>query len=145
MLDSVRYLFSVLSFLVLVPLFQISNSFGNMDPFGTGQTLPPLQLPQTTTTPTTVNPLKKPPKWICRPVGASFAFGGKLVSMENTKPQQHTSHVVHISQVVTETAFLERSSQLQATLSSGSFVDFCQEKISAAGNEFERTVWSFLK
>ncbi|XP_047228522.1 protein transport protein Sec31A isoform X2 [Girardinichthys multiradiatus] len=124
---------------------QISNSFGNMDPFGTGQTLPPLQLPQTTTTPTTVNPLKKPPKWICRPVGASFAFGGKLVSMENTKPQQHTSHVVHISQVVTETAFLERSSQLQATLSSGSFVGFCQEKISAAGNEFERTVWSFLK
>ncbi|MEQ2254295.1 Protein transport protein Sec31A [Ilyodon furcidens] len=124
---------------------QISNSFGNMDPFGTGQTLPPLQLPQTTTTPTTVNPLKKPPKWICKPVGASFAFGGKLVSMENTKPQQHTSHVVHISQVVTETAFLERSSQLQATLSSGSFVDFCQEKISAAGNEFERTVWSFLK
>ncbi|MEQ2316380.1 Protein transport protein Sec31A, partial [Ameca splendens] len=124
---------------------QISNSFGNMDPFGTGQTLPPLQLPQTTTTPTTVNPLKKPPKWICRPVGASFAFGGKLVSMENTKPQQHTSHVVHISQVVTETAFLERSSQLQATLSSGSFVDFCQEKISAAVNEFERTVWSFLK
>lgn len=54
-------------------LLQISNSFGNMDPFGTGQTLPPLQLPQTAAPPTTVNPLKKPPKWIRRPVGASFA------------------------------------------------------------------------
>ncbi|XP_070780325.1 protein transport protein Sec31A isoform X2 [Enoplosus armatus] len=129
---------------------QISNSFGNMDPFGTGQTLPPLQLPQTPAPPAAVNPLKKPPKWIRRPVGASFAFGGKLVSMENTKqnpqqPQQPTSHVVHISQVVTETALLKRSDQLQATLSAGSFVDFCQEKIGAAENEFEKTVWSFLK
>ncbi|XP_023152716.2 protein transport protein Sec31A isoform X5 [Amphiprion ocellaris] len=129
---------------------QISNSFGNMDPFGTGQTLPPLQLPQAPAPSATVNPLKKPPKWICRPVGASFAFGGKLVSLENTKPnpqqpQQPTSHVVHISQVVTETAFLKRSDQLQAALSSGSFVDFCQEKIDVAENEFEKTVWSFLK
>ncbi|XP_023194105.1 protein transport protein Sec31A isoform X7 [Xiphophorus maculatus] len=127
---------------------QISNSFGNLDPFGTGQPLPPLQLPQTPAAPATVNPLKKPPKWIRRPVGASFAFGGKLVSLENARPpqpQQPTSHVVHVSQVVTETAFLERSDRLQATLSSGGFVDFCQEKISAAANEFERTVWSFLK
>uniref|UniRef100_A0A4W6CWP4 Protein transport protein Sec31A n=1 Tax=Lates calcarifer TaxID=8187 RepID=A0A4W6CWP4_LATCA len=129
---------------------QISNSFGNMDPFGTGQTLPPLQLPQAPATPATVNPLKKPPKWIRRPVGASFAFGGKLVSLENPKPnpqqpQQPTSHVVHISQVVTETAFLKRSDQLQATLNAGSFVDFCQEKIDAAENEFEKTVWLILK
>ncbi|TKS85026.1 Protein transport protein [Collichthys lucidus] len=129
---------------------QISNSFGNMDPFGTGQSLPPLQLPQTAAPSTTVTPLKKPPKWIRRPVGASFAFGGKLVSLENAKPnpqqpQQPTAHVVHISQVVTETAFLKRSDQLQATLSAGSFVDFCQEKIDAAENEFEKTLWSFLK
>uniref|UniRef100_A0A8C4NU30 Protein transport protein Sec31A n=1 Tax=Dicentrarchus labrax TaxID=13489 RepID=A0A8C4NU30_DICLA len=129
---------------------QISNSFGNMDPFGTGQSLPPLQLPQTAAPSGTILPLKKPPKWIRRPVGASFAFGGKLVSLENSKPnpqqpQQPTAHVVHISQVVTETAFLKRSDQLQATLSAGSFVDFCQGKIDAAENEFEKTLWSFLK
>lgn len=44
-----------------------------MDPFGTGQTLPPLQLPQTAAPTATSVPLKKPPKWIRRPVGASFA------------------------------------------------------------------------
>ncbi|KAJ4926533.1 hypothetical protein JOQ06_008706 [Pogonophryne albipinna] len=130
---------------------QITNSFGNMDPFGTGQTLPPLQLPpQAPATPATINPLKKPPKWIRRPVGASFAFGGKLVSLENSKPnpqqpQQRSSHVVHVSQVVIETAFLKRSDQLQATLRAGSFVEFCQEKIDGAENEFEKTLWSFLK
>lgn len=130
---------------------QITNSFGNMDPFGTGQTLPPLQLPPPAPAPpATINPLKKPPKWIRRPVGASFAFGGKLVSLENSKPnpqqpQQRSSHVVHVSQVVIETAFLKRSDQLQATLRAGSFVEFCQEKIDGAENEFEKTLWSFLK
>ncbi|XP_026996836.1 protein transport protein Sec31A isoform X9 [Tachysurus fulvidraco] len=133
---------------------QINSSFANMDPFGTGQTLPPLQLPQTTNANSTITPLKKPPKWIRRPVGASFAFGGKLVSLENIKPtpqqqqqqqQQPMAHIVHISQVVTDTDFLNRSNQLQATLTSGSFVGFCQRKVEVAQNEFEKTIWAFLK
>ncbi|XP_077593792.1 protein transport protein Sec31A isoform X1 [Stigmatopora nigra] len=127
---------------------QISTSFGNMDPFGTGQTLPPLQLPQTTTPSASVNPLKKPPKWIRRPVGASFAFGGKLVCLENSPAngqQPSGPRLVHISQVVTETTFLKRSEQLQATLNAGSFQEFCQEKIQDSQDQFEKTVWSFLK
>ncbi|XP_051973347.1 protein transport protein Sec31A-like isoform X2 [Xyrauchen texanus] len=129
---------------------QLSSSFGNMDPFGMGKTLPPLQLPQHTTTQSTITPLKKPPKWIRRPVGASFAFGGKLVTLDNIKstaqqPQQTAAHVVHISQVVTETDFLDRSNQLQTTLTAGNFLEYCQTKVEAAQNEFEKTVWSFLK
>uniref|UniRef100_A0A671PBP9 Protein transport protein Sec31A n=1 Tax=Sinocyclocheilus anshuiensis TaxID=1608454 RepID=A0A671PBP9_9TELE len=129
---------------------QLSSSFGNMDPFGTGKMLPPLQLPQTAPSQSTVTPLKKPPKWIRRPVGASFAFGGKLVTLDNIKPaaqqpQQTAAHVVHISQVVTETDFLDRSNQLQATLTAGKFLEYCETKIEAAPSEFEKTVWSFLK
>uniref|UniRef100_A0A671N0Z3 Protein transport protein Sec31A n=1 Tax=Sinocyclocheilus anshuiensis TaxID=1608454 RepID=A0A671N0Z3_9TELE len=129
---------------------QLSSSFGNMDPFGTGKMLPPLQLPQTATSQSTVTPLKKPPKWIRRPVGASFAFGGKLVTLDNIKPaaqqpQQTAAHVVHISQVVTETDFLDRSNQLQVTLTAGNFHEYCQNKTEAAQSEFEKTVWSFLK
>lgn len=80
-----------------------------------------------------------------------YQFGGKLVSLENIKPtpqqqqQQPMAHIVHISQVVTDTDFLNRSNQLQATLTSGSFVGFCQRKIEVAQNEFEKTVWAFLK
>uniref|UniRef100_A0A673JL81 Protein transport protein Sec31A n=1 Tax=Sinocyclocheilus rhinocerous TaxID=307959 RepID=A0A673JL81_9TELE len=127
-----------------------SSSFGNMDPFGTGKMLPPLQLPQTAPSQSTVTPLKKPPKWIRRPVGASFAFGGKLVTLDNIKPaaqqpQQTAAHVVHISQVVTETDFLDRSNHLQATLTAGNFLEYCQTKTEAAQSEFEETVWSFLK
>nr|Q5F3X8.1 RecName: Full=Protein transport protein Sec31A; AltName: Full=SEC31-like protein 1; AltName: Full=SEC31-related protein A [Gallus gallus]CAH65156.1 hypothetical protein RCJMB04_4i13 [Gallus gallus] len=131
---------------------QLSSSFGNLDPFGTGQPLPPLQLPQQTAPQSVVLPLKKPPKWIRRPVGASFSFGGKLVTFENAKPQQQPGidqqpqhHYVYVSQVVTEKEFLARSTQLQEAVQSEGFVSYCQKKVDMAQADFERNVWSFLK
>ncbi|XP_021252579.1 protein transport protein Sec31A isoform X9 [Numida meleagris] len=131
---------------------QLSSSFGNLDPFGTGQPLPPLQLPQQTAPQSVVLPLKKPPKWIRRPVGASFSFGGKLVTFENAKPQQQPGidqqqqhHYVYVSQVVTEKEFLARSTQLQEAVQSEGFVSYCQKKIDMAQADFEKNVWAFLK
>ncbi|XP_072611911.1 protein transport protein Sec31A isoform X16 [Vulpes vulpes] len=131
---------------------KLSSSFGNLDPFGTGQPLPPLQIPQQTAQHNIVLPLKKPPKWIRRPVGASFSFGGKLVTFENVKiqsqqgaEQQQQQHHVFISQVVTEKEFLSRSDQLQQVVQSQGFVSYCQKKIDASQTEFEKHVWSFLK
>ncbi|XP_009992170.1 PREDICTED: protein transport protein Sec31A [Chaetura pelagica] len=131
---------------------QLSSSFGNLDPFGTGQPLPPLQLPQQTTPQSVVLPLKKPPKWIRRPVGASFSFGGKLVTFEHAKSQQQPGmeqqqqhHLVYVSQVVTEEEFLARSNQLQEAVQSEGFVSYCQKKIDMAPADFEKNVWAFLK
>ncbi|XP_045646471.1 protein transport protein Sec31A isoform X3 [Ursus americanus] len=130
---------------------KLSSSFGNLDPFGTGQPLPPLQIPQQTAQHNIVLPLKKPPKWIRRPVGASFSFGGKLVTFGNVKTQaqqgaeQQQQHHVFISQVVTEKEFLSRSDQLQQVVQSQGFVSYCQKKIDASQTEFEKNVWSFLK
>ncbi|XP_054679624.1 protein transport protein Sec31A isoform X19 [Grus americana] len=130
---------------------QLSSSFGNLDPFGTGQPLPPLQLPQQTAPQSVILPLKKPPKWIRRPVGASFSFGGKLVTFENAKSQQQPGveqqqrHHVYVSQVVTEKEFLDRSTQLQEAVQSEGFVSYCQKKIDMAQADFEKNVWAFLK
>uniref|UniRef100_A0A8D3EEI9 SEC31 homolog B, COPII coat complex component n=1 Tax=Scophthalmus maximus TaxID=52904 RepID=A0A8D3EEI9_SCOMX len=128
---------------------KISSSFDTMDPFGTGQVLPPLQVPQPTMQDTIVPPLKKPPKWVRRPVGASFAFGGKLITFENTKlpPAQSPQPVprqVFMSQVTTETEFLQRSRELQATLQAGSFNNYCQAKIQNAKSDAEQDIWKFL-
>lgn len=130
---------------------KLSSSFGNLDPFGTGQPLPPLQIPQQTSQHSIVLPLKKPPKWVRRPVGASFSFGGKLVTFENVtgQPQQGAEQPrrqpVFISQVVTEKDFLSRSEQLQHVVQSQGFISYCQKKIDASQTEFEKNVWSFLK
>ncbi|KAI9546789.1 hypothetical protein NQZ68_022734 [Dissostichus eleginoides] len=127
----------------------ISSSFDAMDPFGTGQVLPPLQVPQPVVQDTIVSPLKKPPKWVRRPVGASFAFGGKLITFENPKPApvqspQPVPRQVFVSQVTTETELLQRSRELQAALQSGSFNSYCQAKIQSAKSDAEQDIWKFL-
>ncbi|NXT46669.1 SC31B protein, partial [Pluvianellus socialis] len=129
---------------------KISSSFNNLDPFGTGQMLPPLQVPEQVAQTTLIPPLKKPPKWIRRPVGVSFAFGGKLISFGLTKApgqqmQQTYPHQVFISQVTTETEFLLRSRELQMALQSGNLLDYCQGKIQTAKLPFDENLWNFLK
>ncbi|XP_067101649.1 protein transport protein Sec31A isoform X1 [Osmerus mordax] len=127
----------------------ISSSFDTMDPFGTGQALPPLQVPQPATQTTIVPPLKKPPKWVRRPVGASFAFGGKLITFGSAKtPQVQSPQVlprqVFVSQVTTETEFLQRSRELQVALQSGSFSSYCQAKIHSTTSDSDKDLWKFL-
>ncbi|XP_072524203.1 protein transport protein Sec31A [Salminus brasiliensis] len=128
---------------------KISAAFDPSDPFGTGQALPPLQVPQPTAAPTIIPPLRTPPKWERRPIGASFTFGGKLVTFENPRPSQpppspQPPRQVYVSQVITEAEFLQRSRELQATLQSGSFVSYCHNKISSAPSEAEQDIWRFL-
>lgn len=129
---------------------KISSSFNNLDPFGTGQILPPLQVPEQVAQTTLIPPLKKPPKWIRRPVGVSFAFGGKLITFGLTKApgqqmQQTCPHQVFISQVTTETEFLLRSRELQMALQSGNLLDYCKGKIQTAKLQFDENLWNFLK
>ncbi|NXC39841.1 SC31B protein, partial [Penelope pileata] len=129
---------------------KISSSFNNLDPFGTGQILPPLQVPEQVAQTTLIPPLKKPPKWIRRPVGVSFAFGGKLITFGLTKApgqqmQQAYPHQVFISQVTTETEFLLRSRELQMALQSGNLLDYCKGKIQTAKLQFDENIWNFLK
>ncbi|OCT70195.1 hypothetical protein XELAEV_18037117mg [Xenopus laevis] len=129
---------------------KISLSFNSLDPFGTGQPLPPLQVPQQVAQTTVIPPLKKPPRWIRRPVGVSFAFGGKLVSFDCPKAsvqpnQESLPRQVYISQVSIEKEFLARSSELQAALLSGNLVNYCQNKVQSSQDVYDKSIWNFLK
>lgn len=74
--------------------------------------------------------LKQPPKWLRRPVSATFGFGGKLVSVENLPSAQGKSQssVVHLRKVVTEIDFVERAKKLDAAIEEGSLQSFAEEK-----------------
>lgn len=93
--------------------------------------------------------LKKPPNWIRRPVGASFGFGGKLVTFENvTTSSQRPSNVnyhVYISQVFTEPQLVERSRELESVLKSSQFSEFCQKKVDVSVDEPDKQIWKFLE
>uniref|UniRef100_A0A8C9QQW8 Protein transport protein Sec31A n=1 Tax=Spermophilus dauricus TaxID=99837 RepID=A0A8C9QQW8_SPEDA len=97
-----------------------------------------------------IPPLKKPPKWIKRPSGVSFAFGGKLVTfgLSSTPAQelpQPCPRLVFISQVITESEFLMRSLELQEALGSGNLMKYCQNKSQQALLPCEKMLWQFLK
>lgn len=63
-------------------------------------------------------PLKKPPKWLQRPVSATFGFGGKLAmacegSMANS---QRKSYPLLVQQLVTEAELVQRAEGLEAAI-----------------------------
>ncbi|XP_042545584.1 protein transport protein Sec31B isoform X2 [Dipodomys spectabilis] len=123
---------------------KISSSFGK------GQPLPPLQVPEQVAQASLTPPLKKPPKWIRRPAGVSFAFGGKLVTfgLPSTPVQQVTqpcSRLVFLSQVTTESEFLMKSAELQEALGSGNLLNYCKNKSQQASLPSEKMLWEFLK
>ncbi|XP_057666336.1 protein transport protein Sec31A isoform X1 [Diorhabda carinulata] len=131
---------------------KIADSFPGMD----GYVRAPE--PQQDLGPTSVD-LSKPPKWLKKPIGASFGFGGKLVtfedgkstvaqSLQNLQPGQQLPHIqrtVQISQVITEPDFVKKSIELENTLEYGNFTDYCQDKSDSSIDEHKKYIWRFLK
>ncbi|XP_042764322.1 protein transport protein Sec31B isoform X4 [Panthera leo] len=97
-----------------------------------------------------IPPLQKPPKWMRRPAGVSFAFGGKLVTFGLPSTPAHQVpqpclRLVFINQVTTESEVLRRSAELQESLGSGNLLNYCQNKIELTSLQSEKMLWQFLK
>lgn len=76
--------------------------------------------------------LTQPPKWLKKPISATFAFGGQLVSTSNLPGEKgHTqSAVVHLRDVITEPSIASRAKRLQEAIDSQSLASFCAERSS---------------
>ncbi|WVR04848.1 hypothetical protein IAU60_001860 [Kwoniella sp. DSM 27419] len=77
--------------------------------------------------------LKQPPKWLRRPVSATFGFGGLLATTSNLPGAsgKHQSGVVHLRNVVTEQSVVDRATALDATSGEkDKLADFCTDRAS---------------
>ncbi|CAD7012165.1 unnamed protein product [Ceratitis capitata] len=83
--------------------------------------------------------LKRAPKWIKRPCGVAFGFGGKLVHFNGQSKQ------VQVSQVVTEPELVERANALERSLTEANFVDYCRERADKMPDQNGRYLWYFIK
>ncbi|EIN09101.1 WD40 repeat-like protein [Punctularia strigosozonata HHB-11173 SS5] len=74
--------------------------------------------------------LSQPPKWLKRPVGATWGYGGKLVSVSNLPGAQGKaqSSVVHVRKVVTEEAIVERAKKLTEAVKSDALSELAKER-----------------
>ena len=93
--------------------------------------------------------LKQPPKWLRRPANNSFGFGGKLVTVSNLPSAQgkNQSSVVHIRNVVTEQALVQRATALQKAAEGGAEVlkVFAEEKTGDDAVEGWKALLSLFK
>ncbi|CAG8613268.1 11172_t:CDS:10, partial [Acaulospora morrowiae] len=90
--------------------------------------------------------LKQPPKWLRRPVGVSFGFGGKLVSFCNKASTDTTANkrIVSIYSVISEPDVVRRSTELETAVDEKSLGIFCENREKQANNEFESENWKVL-
>ncbi|XP_010512768.1 PREDICTED: protein transport protein SEC31 homolog B isoform X3 [Camelina sativa] len=92
------------------------------------------------------------PKWYKRPVGASFGFGGKLVSCHaKAPPPKGASSIlseVFLHSLVTEQSLVSRTSEFEAAIENGdktSLRGLCEKKSEETESEEEKETWGLLK
>lgn len=109
--------------------------------------------------------LKDPPKWLRRPVGASFGFSGKLVTFNSklgqaaastgaasTTPGSHQNSVakrvsrpLKITTIETDPEIIKRSEQLESVTTEELGVDALIEDRIQENNEKDKQDWEVLK
>ena len=113
----------------------IADSFPGME------TAPTLQPPQQQII--VHEQLKRAPKWLRKPTGASFGFGGKLISFGvEAGGASNAAQQVHISQVITEEELALRSQELENVLKTGNLAEYCTQKSMASGKHQE--AWTYI-
>ncbi|XP_039226631.1 protein transport protein Sec31A isoform X2 [Drosophila yakuba] len=111
---------------------KIADSFPGMDQFS--QEPIPQQATQVV-----YHDLAHAPKWMKRPCGVAFGFGGKLVSFNGT------SKTVKVQQLTTESALVERANALERSLVDANYLDYCRQRADETPDQHGRYIWYFIK
>ena len=97
---------------------------------------------------TNVLSLRQPPKWLRRPVSATFGFGGLLATTSNLPGAngKHQSGVVHLHKVSTEQDIITRATALHETQGEKEKLqEFCEETVKAKANPAWQTLQTLFK
>lgn len=99
---------------------------------------------QTQTQPQTLSfSLPKAPKWMERPAGVSFGFGGKLVRL-STDPVSRKSKI-SIETFTVDSSVASASEKFEQALKGGDLASICESKISEASTEEEKADWQVIE
>lgn len=91
--------------------------------------------------------LKQPPKWLQVPVGASFGFGGKLISFSasEAQPGQKTQSTVKISTFAVDSGVNSATESFEKALKEGKLVTICDQRANDAKTDHEKSDWYILR
>ncbi|KAI9834889.1 MAG: hypothetical protein M1819_002797 [Sarea resinae] len=89
--------------------------------------------------------LPKPPKWLQRPVSASFGFGGKVVSVGLADPSHSKKSTVKISQFFVDSTVGTATESFEKALKEGDLASICETRISEAKTDEEKADWKVIE
>ncbi|KAK2591204.1 protein transport protein S31 [Conoideocrella luteorostrata] len=91
--------------------------------------------------------LNKAPKWFERPVGATFAFGGKIVifNANPSQPGQKRSSKLSITKFSADADISEASEKFQQAIGTGDIAAICDERVQQAQTEEEKADWKVME
>jgi len=79
------------------------------------------------------------PRWFARPVGASFGFGGRLISFSKS------SKSLSVTKVVENPELVNASKKFEEAMASKDFRSYCMHKIDTSGTTHNKQVWQFMQ
>ena len=79
------------------------------------------------------------PKWLKRPCGAAFGFGGKIAMFNGASKR------VTVADAVTDGTIVRRAAELNTALETHDLPAFCERKAAAAPSERERGEWELMR
>lgn len=91
--------------------------------------------------------LPKAPRWLERPVGASFGFGGKLIVFKavTSQPGQKRSSTVQIARYTVDSDIGSATEKFEESLSSGNVAAICESRKEEAETEEEKADWQVME
>ncbi|CAJ2511002.1 Uu.00g066270.m01.CDS01 [Anthostomella pinea] len=91
--------------------------------------------------------LAKAPKWLERPVGVSFGFGGKLIIFKQnaSQPGQKRSSKLQISQFSVDSDIGTATEKFEQSLKSGDVAAICESHVEQANTDEEKAGWRVME
>lgn len=91
--------------------------------------------------------LSKAPKWLERPVGASFGFGGKIVVFKAmaSQPGQSRTSKMSIAPFSVDSDVSAATEKFQEALATGDLAAICEERMQDARTEEEKADWKVME
>jgi protein transport protein SEC31 len=89
--------------------------------------------------------LPKAPKWLERPISASFGFGGRIVCVRPIEPGKSRSSKVEIAKFEVDSSVGPATDSFETTLQSGDLTSLCEDRIANAKSEEEKADWKVIE
>ncbi|KAL8781277.1 MAG: hypothetical protein Q9194_000472 [Teloschistes cf. exilis] len=89
--------------------------------------------------------LPKAPKWLRRPCGAAFGFGGKVVSFSAAEAGVHSTSKIRVSTFNIDAGIGQSTTEFEKAMRDKKLTDVCQRHITQDAEDSEKADWKVIQ